>query len=117
VESPGKLCKMKALRERLTEKVSLRNIDSMLPGSGAINVIVQSVLAQSPRQVKEIGVTNRISYHCHLNRKSPLFRDIGRVYPRGGVPGNLKSWKIRVIVKIYSTLSLVTKVTKSVSKR
>jgi hypothetical protein len=38
-------------------------------------VIAQSVLAQSPRQVREIGVTNKISYHCHLNRKSPLFRD------------------------------------------
>jgi hypothetical protein len=35
VESPGKLCKMKALRERLTEKVSLRNIDSVFPDNGA----------------------------------------------------------------------------------
>jgi hypothetical protein len=75
VESPGKLRKMKALRERLTEKVSLRNIDSVFPDNGAKNVIAQSVLAQSPRQVREIGVTNMISYHCHLNRKSPLFRD------------------------------------------
>jgi hypothetical protein len=35
VESLGKLCKMKALRERLIEKVSLRNIDSMFPGNDA----------------------------------------------------------------------------------
>jgi hypothetical protein len=47
VESPGKLRKMKALRERLTEKVSLRNIDSVFPDNGAKNVIAQSVLSQS----------------------------------------------------------------------
>jgi hypothetical protein len=35
VESPGKLCKIKALRERLTEKVSLRNIDSVFPDNDA----------------------------------------------------------------------------------
>jgi hypothetical protein len=60
VEFPGKLCKMKALRERLTEKVSLRNIDSMFPDNGAKNVIAQSVLSQIPRQVREIGVTKDI---------------------------------------------------------
>jgi hypothetical protein len=51
VQSLGKLCKIKALRERLTEKVSLRNIDSVFQGNGAKNVITQSVLAQIPRQV------------------------------------------------------------------
>jgi hypothetical protein len=35
VESPGKLCEEKALRERLTEKVSLRNIDSVFPDNDA----------------------------------------------------------------------------------
>jgi hypothetical protein len=49
--------------------------------------------------------------------RNPQFLGIGRVYLRGGVPGNLKGWKIRVMVKIYSFLSLVTKVTKYVSKR
>jgi hypothetical protein len=51
MESPRKLCEVKALRERLTEKVSLRNIDSVFPDNGAKNVIAQSVLAQNPRQV------------------------------------------------------------------
>jgi hypothetical protein len=50
VESPGKLRKMKALRERLTEKVSLRNIDSVFPDNGAKNVITQSVLSQSLKE-------------------------------------------------------------------
>jgi hypothetical protein len=75
MESPGKLRKMKDLRERLIKKVSLRNIDLVFLDNDAKNVIAQSVLAQSPRQVRDIGVTNRISYHCHLNKKSPLFRD------------------------------------------
>jgi hypothetical protein len=35
VESPRKLHKIKALRERLIEKVSLRNIDSVLPNNDA----------------------------------------------------------------------------------
>jgi hypothetical protein len=47
VESPGKLCEVKALSKRLTEKVSLRNIDSVFPDNGAKNVIAQSVLSQS----------------------------------------------------------------------
>jgi hypothetical protein len=47
VDSPGKLCKMKALRDRLTEKVSLKNIDSVFPGNDTKNVIVQFVLSQS----------------------------------------------------------------------
>jgi hypothetical protein len=47
VESLGKLRKMKALRERLTEKVSLRNIDSVFLGNNAKNVITQSILAQN----------------------------------------------------------------------
>jgi hypothetical protein len=45
VESPSKPHKMKALRERLTEKVSLRNIESVFPDNGAKNVIAQSILA------------------------------------------------------------------------
>jgi hypothetical protein len=69
VELPGKLCKMKALRERLTEKVSLRNIDSVFPDNGAKNVIAQSVLSQSPRQVKQDWCNKGVTYHCHLNRK------------------------------------------------
>jgi hypothetical protein len=35
VESPSKLCKIKALKVKITKKVSLRNIDSVFPGSGA----------------------------------------------------------------------------------
>jgi hypothetical protein len=36
VEWPGKLCKIKDFgKKRLTEKVSLRKIDSMFPGNGA----------------------------------------------------------------------------------
>jgi hypothetical protein len=36
VESPGKLCKIRTLEERLTEKVSsLRRIDSVFPDNGA----------------------------------------------------------------------------------
>jgi hypothetical protein len=35
-------------------------------------VITQSVFFQSPRQVRKIGVTNRISHHYHLSEKSPL---------------------------------------------
>jgi hypothetical protein len=36
VELPGKLCKIKTLEERLTEKVSsLRRIDSAFPDNGA----------------------------------------------------------------------------------
>jgi hypothetical protein len=54
------------------------------------------------RQVWEIGVTNRITYHYHLNRKSPLL-GIGKIYPRGGVPSNLKGWE----TKVLSPLSLV----------
>jgi hypothetical protein len=46
VDSRGKLRKMKALRERLTEKVSLRNIDSVFPNNDAKNVIAQSILSQ-----------------------------------------------------------------------
>jgi hypothetical protein len=49
MESPGKLRKMKGLRKRLTEKVSLRNIDLVFPGNGAKNVVAQYVLAQTPR--------------------------------------------------------------------
>jgi hypothetical protein len=49
-------------------------------------VITEFVLAQIPRQVREIGVTYRISYHCHLNRKSPLFRDRPGL-PQGRSPG------------------------------
>jgi hypothetical protein len=47
MESLGNFRKMKALRERLTEKVSLRNIDSAFLDNGAKNVITQSVLSQS----------------------------------------------------------------------
>jgi hypothetical protein len=68
VESPGKPRKMKALRERLTEKVSLRNIDSVFPDNDAKNLIAQSILAQSPRQVKQ-DWRKGVTYHCHLNRK------------------------------------------------
>jgi hypothetical protein len=75
VESLGKLCEMKALDKGLPKKCHSRKIDSVFPGNGAKNVIAQSVLAQSPRKVRDIGIKNRISYHCHLNRKSPLSRD------------------------------------------
>jgi hypothetical protein len=33
---------------------------------------------------------------------NPHFLGIGRVYPRGCISGNLKGWKLRVMVKIYS---------------
>jgi hypothetical protein len=75
VEYPRKICKMKALMEKLTEKVSLRNIDLVFPDNDAKYVITQSILLQISRQVRETGVTNRMSYHYHLHRKSPLFRD------------------------------------------
>jgi hypothetical protein len=51
VESPGKLHKIKALRERLTEKVSLRNIDSVFPDNGAKMLSHNLYLPKSPRQV------------------------------------------------------------------
>ena len=38
MESPGNICKMKALRENLTEKVSLRNIESVFLDNDAKNV-------------------------------------------------------------------------------
>jgi hypothetical protein len=50
VEFPGKLCKVKALSKRLTEKVSLRKIDSVFPDNSAKNVIAQSVLAPKPKE-------------------------------------------------------------------
>jgi hypothetical protein len=46
MDSPGKIRKMKTLRERLIKKVSLTNIDSVFLDNGAKNVIAQSILAQ-----------------------------------------------------------------------
>ena len=52
MESPGKLYKMKDLRERLSEKVSLRNIDSVLTRNGTKNIIAQSELSQNLKASK-----------------------------------------------------------------
>jgi hypothetical protein len=59
---------------------------SLKKGTFVGYVVTHFALAQSPRQVREIGVTNRISYHCHLNRKSPLFRDTQ------GLPQGRRPW-------------------------
>ena len=56
MDSLGKFLKMKALRERLTEKVSLRNIDSVFPGNDAKNVIAQSILVESLNESR-LGLT------------------------------------------------------------
>jgi hypothetical protein len=40
---------MKSLRERLTEKVLLRNIDLVFPDNNAKNVITQSILSPNPK--------------------------------------------------------------------
>jgi hypothetical protein len=53
---------------------SLESASLLLLNQGFSHDITQSLPAQSSRQVREIGVTNMISYHCHLNRKSPLSR-------------------------------------------
>jgi hypothetical protein len=47
MESPGKLCEVKDLGKRLTEKRHTRKIDSMFLDNGAKNVIAQSILSQS----------------------------------------------------------------------
>jgi hypothetical protein len=82
VEYPGKLCGKKALGKGLPKKCHSRKIDSVFPDNDAKNVITQFVLAQSPRKVRDIGVTRRISYHYHLNREFLLFRD-RQVLPQG----------------------------------
>jgi hypothetical protein len=69
VELPGKLCEKKALDKGLPKKCRSRKIDSMFPDNGAKNVITQSVLAQSPRQVKQDWRNKGVTYHCHLNKK------------------------------------------------
>jgi hypothetical protein len=52
VESPGKLCKIKAFEERLTEKVSsLRRIDSVFPDNDAKMLSHNLYLPKSQRQV------------------------------------------------------------------
>jgi hypothetical protein len=52
VESPGKLCEVKAFEERLTEKVSsLRRIDSVFPDNGAKMLSRNLYLPKSQRQV------------------------------------------------------------------
>jgi hypothetical protein len=52
VELPGKLCKIKALKVKLTEKVSLRNIDSMFPDNGAKMLSRNLYLSKRERQVE-----------------------------------------------------------------
>jgi hypothetical protein len=69
VESLGNLCEVKALDKDLPKKCRSRKIDSMFPGNGTKNVIAQSVLAQSPRQVRQDWRNKGVTYHCHLNRK------------------------------------------------
>jgi hypothetical protein len=68
VESPGKISKMKALRERLTEKVLLRNIDSVFLENDAKNVIVQSVFDQKPKASKGDWIGNN-DYTCLKDNK------------------------------------------------
>jgi hypothetical protein len=46
VDSPSKLCKMKALDKVLPKKRHSRKIDSMFPDNDAKNVITQFVLSQ-----------------------------------------------------------------------
>jgi hypothetical protein len=46
VESPGKLCEMKALNKVLPKKFRSRKIDSVFPNNDAKIFIAQSILAQ-----------------------------------------------------------------------
>ena len=46
MESPGKLCEVKALDKGLPKKCRSRKIDSMCSDNGTKNVIAQSILAQ-----------------------------------------------------------------------
>jgi hypothetical protein len=69
VESPGKIYEVKDLDKGLLKKCRSRKIDSIFPGNGTKNVIAQYVLAQIPRQVKQVLCNKGVTYHYHLNKK------------------------------------------------
>jgi hypothetical protein len=53
MESPGKLCKIKASEGRLTEKVSsLTRIDSVFPGNGA-KMLSRNLYLSQRKRLKE----------------------------------------------------------------
>jgi hypothetical protein len=63
----------------------------MLFPKTSTHVIAQSVLSQSPRQVREIGVT--MGYPITVTSiGNPHVLGVEEVYPKGGVPGGLKGW-------------------------
>ena len=85
MDSPGKICKIKILEERLIEKVSsLRRIDSVFPDNDAKMLSHNLYFDRRERQMKTNWRNERLSYHYHLNRLS-LSISGGR--PRGDVPG------------------------------
>jgi hypothetical protein len=51
VESPGKLCEVKALDKGLPKKCVLRNIDSVFPDNGAKMLSHNLYFPKIPRQV------------------------------------------------------------------
>jgi len=86
LESPGKIIKMKALKERITKKKLLRTIDSVFPNNDAKNVIAQSVLSQSLRQVGRDWCNKGVILSLSPQYGTHFCLGGGRTHSKGDIP-------------------------------